>query len=147
MSKKNPSMKDALTAIETKACTWYDRCSFLYETHEGMDAINGGINFNITCSILVDGYDMNYRLRFKYRQRPGEGFRYTVTSDFGEVRCNKVTDDYNRAMAFVEMLMKEVCCRINGHEEICPADWNPSKKKSKDHNSLQEDGLGYSKTA
>lgn len=147
MANKNPSMKATLKAIKSKACTWYDRCSFLYETREGMDALNGGITFNITCTILVDGFDMNYRLRFNYRQRPGEGFNYVVSSNFGEVRCNKTTNDFDRAMAFVDMLMKDGCARITGRDEERPANWKVPREESADFHALAEDDCGYSESA
>lgn len=136
-----PSLETVLAAIKASACTWYTNCSFLYETREGVDEKVGKF-FGITCTILADGVDMNYRIRFNYCKHPDNGFHYAVTSNFNGIRCDKVTNDLDRAEAFTAKLMGDACCRITGHEETCPAHWQVPENESNAFSSLSEDTYG-----
>ena len=151
MAKIAKTLESVLETLKTKACTWYKECSFCYSTRKAAPGSRDD-DYSICCSILVDGYDLNYTVRMCYAEQPrGRKFRYLVQSSVYGVVCEKTTNDFKNAVAFYEKLLKAACVRITGRDEDRPAAVRMAAKFASDdaldHCVDENDNVDYRETA
>lgn len=58
-----PTLNSTLNEMQERECSWYEECSYEYDTRETQGVFGGG--YCVKALIIVDGFDLGYNIRFE----------------------------------------------------------------------------------